>query len=451
MPAPSDARSKMRAYLHESWLLPLSLLLPLEGFGQAPKPCRVFTDTSTVFVGQVGERGRAGEVRLVAEEVFKGTLARQADVSVDGACALQGGVRMVAGERYLVYAQAGADGPADCVRAVPIDAATEDLHFLRNLPAPGSGGSVYGAVWVDRPDANIKMLRGATVTLRGPTGQAVNVVTDDRGAFDAIRLPVGEYRIQTAMPAGYMGAVVETKVVVSDRGCREVNLEAKHASGISGRLLDAAGRGVSGKVKVHVSGDDEPARFITGRALGDGRFDVPMVPPGNYYLFIDLVADGGARTERYYYPGVKAQNEATTIRVLLGEQAHGHDFRVPPELAVRYLEGRVVWPDGTAPAAAHVLLACSEGARPGGLTPEGELPPVRTDAAGRFRLQGFAGRKYRLLARATKATEPGPWHSPGLALTVQDDVADFRLVLSRPGAGEECGRTASRPMKTSGR
>jgi hypothetical protein len=405
---------------------------------QAPPPCDSFASASAVFVGEVVP-GAAGEVRFKTLDVFKGQPGPEARVFVDAGpdprCPDR--LPLAAGERYVVYARPrpGASSLA-CTRVAPAAAGGEDLHFLRGLPDEGAGGRVYGAVWVDRPDASIKMLARAKVVLHGRQhDRPVSVVTDDTGAFEAVNLPAGEYRLETELPAGYVAAVPSSTVVVVDRGCTRINLEARPDGLIAGRLLDARGRGVSGTVRIHRDGDDEPARFITGSAAADGSFALRTVPPGSYYLFADVRSPEG-RAQRFFHPGVGDRNQATTIRVRLGEHVDGQDLQLPLELETRTIEGSVRWPDGSVPQRAVVTLRCPEGGASG---VEGE-PAVRTDARGRFRLQGRAGGSYWLSARAEKPQgEPKQWHS-ARRLDLRDDVAGLEMVLSQPGAGGDCSR-----------
>lgn len=405
---------------------------------EAPPPCDSFASSSAVFVGEVVP-GSTGEVRFKTLHVFKGQPGPQARVFVDAGpdprCPDR--LPLAAGGRYVVYARPrpGASSLA-CTRVAPATVGGDDLHFLRGLPAEGAGGRVYGAVWVDRPDAPIKMLGSASVVLHSRQhDRSVSAVTDDKGAFEAVNLPAGEYRIETVLPAGYVAAVPRSTVAVVDRGCTKINLEARPDGRIAGRLLDSRGRGVSGTVRMHRDGDDEPARFITGRAAADGSFALRTVPPGNYYLFADVRSPEG-RTQRFFHPGVADRNSATTIRVRLGEHVDGQDLQLPLELETRTIEGSVLWPDGSVPHRAVVTLRCPEGGASG---VEGE-PAVRTDARGRFHLQGTAGGRYWLIARAEKPQgEPKQWHS-ARRLDLRDDVTDLTMVLSQPGAGDDCSR-----------
>jgi hypothetical protein len=403
---------------------------------EAPPPCDSFASASAVFVGEVVQ-GSTGGVRFKTLEVFKGQPGPQASVLVDAGpdprCPDR--LPLAAGERYVVYARPrpGASSMA-CTRVAPATVGGDDLHFLRRLPAEGTGGRVYGAVWIDRPDAPIKMLGSANVVLHSRQhDRSVTVVTDDKGTFEASNLPAGEYGIETVPPAGYVAAVPSSRVTVVDRGCTRINLEARPDGLIAGRLLEARGRALSGTVSIHRDGDDEPARFITGSAAADGNFALRTVPPGSYYLFVDVRSPGG-RTQRFFHPGVASRNSATTIRVGLGEHVVGQDLQLPLEIETRTIEGSVRWPDGSVPQRAVVRLRCAEGAAPG---VEGE-PAVRTDARGRFQLQGTAGRRYWLIARSEKPQgEPKQWHS-ARRLDLRDDVADVKMVLSQPGEGGDC-------------
>ena len=405
---------------------------------EAPPPCDSFAGASAVFVGQVVP-GAAGEVLFKTLDVFKGQPGPEARVLVDAApdprCPDR--LPLAAGGRYVVYARARSGASSmTCTRVAPATAGGDDLAFLRGLPAEGSGGRVYGAVWMDRPDAAIKMLGGARIVLRGrQQDRPVSVVTDDKGAFEAVNLPAGEYRLETVLPAGYVAAVPGSTVAVVDRGCTKVNLEARPDGLVAGRLLDSRGRGLSGTVRIHRDGDDEPARFIAGSAAADGSFALRTVPPGNYVLFADVRSPEG-RTQRFFHPGVASRSAATTIRLRLGEHVDGQDLQLPLELETRTIEGSVLWPDGSVPQRAVVTLRCPEG---GASRVEGE-PAARTDARGRFRLQGTAGGSYWLIARAEKPQgEPKEWHS-ARRLALRDDMAGLEMVLSQPGAGGDCPR-----------
>jgi hypothetical protein len=280
------------------------------------------------------------------------------------------------------------------------------------------------------------MLGGVNVVLHSRQhDRTFSVMTDDKGTFEAANLPAGEYRIETVPPAGYVAAVPSSTVAVVDRGCTRINLEARPDGLIAGRLFDSRGRAVSGTVRIHRDGDDEPARFITASAAADGSFALRAVPPGNYYLFADVRSPEG-RTQRFFHPGVANMSSATTIRVGLGEHVDGQDLHLPLELETRTVEGSVVWPDGSVPDRAVVRLRCPEGGASG---VEGE-PAVGIDAGGRFQLQGAAGGRYWLIARAEKPQgEPKQWHS-ARRLDLRDDVADLKLVLSQPGPGADCSR-----------
>jgi hypothetical protein len=413
----------------------------------APSPCEAFGAASAVFLGAVvQEPDASGVVRFRVQETLKGERGDESRVFVDRPARLRCGDRssLASGEAYVVYVGGDAGGQAaTCLRAVPTAAAADDLRFLRELPAEGSGGTVFGSVWVDRPDRDIKLLRDATVVVRGAGGER-RATSGPKGAFEITSLPPGEYLVEATMPAGYVAAESSRTVAVPDRGCRQVNLEARPGGGIEGRVVDARGRGVPATVKLHADGDDDPARFLSARAAADGRFAVRTVPPGAYHLFLDLRRGDG--THRYFHPGVDDESRATTIRIGLGETADGYELALPSDLLTVAVRGLVRWPDGRPAPDVEVALCADPGAPgPRSLLDDAEARPARTGTDGRFELLGWAGRGYRLQARTVGEAAQGQdaRGAQGSLALAREDVTGLELVLGEPAPPALCGGKAA--------
>src|SRR5688572_23533652 len=132
------------------------------------KPCDAFAEASAVFIGQVMEGSEkvkredktdgsasyvAGLVRFTVEEAFKGRVGAEVSISVltglEYSCGPLYG--LVQGQKYVVYAYGDLAklSTGVCTRTSRLANATEDLQFLRNLPAEGTGGRLSGRLWAD--------------------------------------------------------------------------------------------------------------------------------------------------------------------------------------------------------------------------------------------------------------------------------------------------------------
>jgi hypothetical protein len=143
------------------------------------------------------------------------------------------------------------------------------------------------------------------------------------------------------------------------------------------------------------------------------------------------------KNKLYYYPGTFESEKAAKIRVGLGERVDGLEFRLPAGSIVRTIEGEVAWDDGTPAADVAVYLVCPQSTTPNGFTIESSPTSTHTDNDGRFRLEGFTGETYWIEARGSKAgksaNENVAMHSPSRKLSINDNIKNLKLTLSKVG------------------
>lgn len=112
------------------------------------------------------------------------------------------------------------------------------------------------------------------------------------------------------------------------------------------------------------------------------------------------------------------------------------------------VEGLAVWPDGSPAAGVEVRLLCPKSTRPNGHTLHFGPPPASTDNQGRFRLQGFKGTQYWLMASGNKILpaekKAVPLHSPTRQVTLQEDLSNIKIVLTVEGFSGGCGESPKR-------
>jgi hypothetical protein len=184
-------------------------------------------------------------------------------------------------------------------------------------------------------------------------------------------------------------------------------------------------------------------KSVTGYSTGeDGRFEVEGVPPGEYFLYVEMQGSGNSKAP-YYYPGTFDHKKASSIRVGLGEKVEGLEFLLPRWSIVRTFEGEVIWKDGSPAAGVEVLLLCPRSFTPNGLTVESSPLRTQTDDQGRFRIEGFTGEGYLLTARGkkqgTKEGEVVQVHAPEQRIVSGESVKDLKLTLSRNGYASKGG------------
>jgi hypothetical protein len=205
--------------------------------------CQAFWDPGAVFVGTVTSIGPAEKdvdapfqsrrVRFEIVEPLRGVATSVVDVFTGmggGDC----GYRFVVGQRYLVYAyEAGGARLAAgiCSRTRPLSAATEDLAYMRSLPATGAlGATISGSV--HHRDRNIATKPG--VTMMAPVGSlgvvmdcegaAYRGTTDADGRFTIAGVPVGSCTPRLESPGDDFLLTVNTINIPDPRACAEVSL-----------------------------------------------------------------------------------------------------------------------------------------------------------------------------------------------------------------------------------
>jgi hypothetical protein len=408
------------------------------------------TEKISVKDGEGRERAiEAGAVRFSVEEIFKGDVAFETTLdveSMDGtSCGPYGLTR---GARYVVYAYVSRAGDkvlytGVCTRTIDVTSvyAKADLDFLRNLPAAGAGGAIRGRVWADLKDDRAAPLAGVKVRISGPDGQAVTLTTDKEGEFKVEKLRPGKYRVEPAFPEHYTTEREFAEVEVDDRGTAYAGFEVYADGKVTGRVTDKDGRGFNSAFLTL----DGAGKKVYGHSDGeDGVFEVEGAPPGDYVLSIELGHKDYKKNRDFYYPGTFNREEATVIKLGLGEKIEGIQFFLPDEFKVRAVEGRVVWEDGRAAAGVEVLLLCPRSADPEGFAVESSPTRTTTDEDGRFQLEAFTGEVYWIEARGSKKAgakeKQVVLRSPSRRIAVGDDVKNVRLVLSESGFSKGCGK-----------
>ncbi len=276
----------------------------------------------------------------------------------DGRFLLEG----LAAGRYRLRVKGEGLLPAE-VRFVPVPSDETRVVIARQIAIDGTvtdGG---------RPVA------GATVGIRGDAiGGALEIKTDNAGAFHAPNLPEGRYQVYAWQSSLAARAMRVARLGAGPFGPVELHLEA--ATIVVGRVIDRdEGTGLAAAIELRPSGDDQAPRYA--RSGQDGAFKIEGVPTGKW------IADGFA-------PGYTSAGGV--------ELEAGHGVAELQLARGGAIEGRVVDADGRPIAGANVRAL-------GG----GESAPEVSADVDRDRLRRFSGR-----SAAPVAPDAAPGSDPML-------------------------------------
>jgi hypothetical protein len=352
------------------------------------------------------ETGRpVAAARIVARPTRAQVLTAVADTTGDGTYQIR---RLPPGPLILVWQRdaAGARARIEQIELAPGEDRVVDFH------AAGEGSRLRGRVLdADGP------VPGAVVALfpldeRGERGPGMRTGrTDGEGAFVFAGLVAGRYVLVVA--AGTNGPRTSETVEIPAGGeaIREVRL---HSGSISGRVVDAEGRGV-GDTTVLVVRGDPPAdatvevllEALKGQTLTapDGTFEVPGLPSGRYVVRVRHDAHAAARSAE--------------IALADGEARTGVEVRLARSGALVLV---VSGPDG--PVDAIAVLATDERGRCPSV-----VPVLRRGEGGRIAIPHLAPGNWRLVVDAEGLA---PAVLDGLAVP-DHGVLERRVVLVRGG------------------
>jgi protocatechuate 3,4-dioxygenase beta subunit len=335
--------------------------------------------------------------------------------------------------RYLIFADdRRVDGRmtvSRCSATRAYDGTGDAAAFLASLEAPPKGGRVFGTVTLTQnsfgttPRIDRKPVE-VPVRLSGGGRTVTTTSTGGRYAFDA--LAPGRYVVDFLGPAGYGGWAPSREIEIQNaRACAETNFSMSPDGRITGRVIDAAGRGIAG-VHVEVTGADVPVPEYGGSgSVSDlnGFFEFRSLPPGRYLVGTNLqdLPSQYRPYARVMYPGDDSAPQI--IELALGQAADLGQWTLPPPLQVVRISGIVVKPDGTPAAGAYVglwdrtgnPLSAARGA--GGTT---------TNANGEFVIDGRLGREYTFHVRY--GSGPGLKFSAP-RITAREGLPPVRIVI----------------------
>jgi hypothetical protein len=297
--------------------------------------------------------------------------------------------------------------------------------------------------------------------------RAITVTTGEDGKYEASGLEPGKYRV-TATLTGYVTAhfggrnrndIGVLAEVAGGRFTSGIDLKMQAAGGVTGRVFDARGDGVSG-VEVELlsqtnsAGVPGPAAVEFAQTVDGGEYRFSQVMPGQYLVraymtprprsnqpgdqaarsvrdlatFQEAFASGvrpGTAYRSTFFPGVARLEEAQLLRVDSGGDLVGIDFALVAE-PTRRVAGRVLdesgRPLGQVQIRMHSIVPnASAGDYSGSV-----------DRSGRFQLTDVVAGNYMLMVQDSQ--NPWRWASAVQRISVDDEDVTGLEIRARAGA-----------------
>ncbi len=395
----------MRLY-GSTLLLVFSQLAPACECAPPPPPCEAIGQTPLVFLGTVVSLAEAPFKRATMriDQNFKGPLKGQVELYDDGMC---DGPNLKVGRQYLMYTHGtpGVSLPArGCTRSRAVEAADEDLQFLRAYLAGKTSTEISGTVRYrpDEPDDSRLGDEGRTpmkgVSIRiSSADRSYTAWTDANGRYALPGLPPGKYEVSAEL-TGYRADWVRDEFQLMPNSCAVADVLMKVDRRIEGTVHSEAGELVAGAlvemVPTKLPSNSWEKPILLAMSNETGHYAIDGIPPGDYYLGIDIAR---TPTKEYpypptYYPNTRDRGSSIPIKVSTAASVRSYDLVVPPKLKVIRVRGAITDASGLPANRPQVRI------KEPGLEGQIETEQITVDAQGRFEVELCEGVRYSAFA-----------------------------------------------------
>ena len=414
--------------------------------------CGAYWYSEAIFTGlaeKITTGNGAMKVTFAVEKPIRGVTEKTIEVFTsdnEGSC----GYPFKEGERYFVYASKGSSGKLGeslCGPTVLLKDAEDDLEYVKDLEAGKFGSRIYGNVYEDKQKSynekrSFEKLAGIEITIKGDTGKKnkFKTKTDENGFYIFKDIPPDVYRVTAKFPQALReimrdDLVARFAVIYKDNArCGTQDFVATRQGSIRGKIVGQNGE-IPLQQRLSLFPLDENGNVMPYRAPEEkyanretGEFFFKVVPAGRYLLAINL-NNCPYPTNGFpamYFPGARDKTAARIINVNDGEHLSLEDFRILPVLKERWFSGVVLNADKTPAAGVKVRLLDGNMNKCSNFHLE-----VKTDEAGRFRLQGFETYEYQVDASAERKPGQKYIYAKPFIIPQSGKVEDIQLILDQ--------------------
>ena len=425
-----------------------------------------------IFVGTVvelvpvkhvfdGESWPGYSMRLSVERSLKGNLGGEVSVetgSGGGDC----GTPLPPGDRYLIFAYKNTDtklwtGSCNGDQKLKSDAdVVAAIEPIQTAITPGKG-SLYGLVTYTAPvvwDKNGKPVGGGTRAVPGLLMKATSetntftTFTGKNGNYEFKNLKNGHYTITPDLQPDWAYdqhfSAERYERSVADGSCAKIDFPLQQTTRLQARVTLAPGEqfgvppdgtfGLQTAVAIPVGLEKTNDRSgIKATIEPDGYFDLWPIPPGDYYVGINISTSPTPQAPFVptYYPGVTDKNAARVVHLDEGESKY-IEFP-PPEFASKRMVHLVaIGSDGKPLPKVRATLEDLQ--HPGNMFDD--MVDVDLDANGAGTMDIYAGVAYHLhasyiwLPRTT-------WCASTVLVPAGSKPVDARFVMDRSDSFEK--------------
>lgn len=434
--------------------------------------CEYYNYAAVVFVGTAAkiEQEKRGNFKTewTTFEMKESFLGEKKEIKIQNKTGFGCDVEFEKGKTYLIFAGQTEDGSfitSFCSGNLPLDFAATEIAELRKIKASPETGKLTGLIMENFRKREVRLDRVPLPNVplniqETETGKKYKTISGTDGRYE-ITVPPGKYKVEPLIPDyAKLNVFFEKDKIypVKPRGCSEGFYVFSNKSRISGKLKDSEGKPVEDMVVELLSKDSTEKPFrgeMNDHTEKDGSFEITDIPVGKYTLSVNYTTppEGDDSFPPVFFPNSSSFAEAQAIEIDLGTQISDLEFKLPTRLAKKEISGKVFWEDGSPAQNAELSLTDDEfpDRRVGCMlkTVSKETFPgnpkissvslalvgcdSKTDASGRFSLNGFSTRKYRVKAEATKniTGQAVSYEAESDVFSVDEKLIELKLVLKK--------------------
>lgn len=327
---------------------------------------------------------------------------------------------------------------------ISLESATAQTQLRHGTNTSRATGIVTGRVTVGgEPAAGVNLiLRKYRSTTPGDAGVVARAVTDHAGKYRFENVPEGHFAVVPVASAFVQEAENPfnnewpAATVRGGETVENVNLALIPGGIITGKAVDADGFPLTGMYVdlERVGPQSQPMPFFSpdynSRLIDDrGVYRLYGLPAGNYRVSVGeqgvarvVASSGHTPVKRTWHPSTDDVTQARLVEVETGREATGVDIRLLPPEKTYTVAGRVI--DAASGAGiANVVLGWGKGGY------RNLRQSDRTDAEGRFRLDGFPAGVFDIFGQSDSLTE---FYCEPIQVEIRDrDVEGVEVRLRR--------------------